>query len=578
MSGLRAVADTARDHAGRRPRLGWLLLANGLITEEQLETGLQTQQRTGQRLGDALLDARAVSHMDLARILALHFDLPFIDLGETRPDQSVARLLPEAVARESLAMPIAREGERLLVAVADPSDVFALDDLRALLHSTIDLVLVERQQLERTIDHFYGPALPPRETPPEAHEEPAEAVHRTSIAVAAPTPRSIDDELDRAANGIIADAIDLGATHVHLDPDAEGVRVRVRIDGVLHDRRSGSSAPPDALVSWFRRRAGLTRGPGAPRTGRLAWSRLGAREPEVEIALVIIPTAQGEAVALRFPTRPRPTFDLGAIGLDDRQRELVQAMTGRSDGLVLVASPRAGGSSTTTDAMLVQVDARQHNVVALADSPGPVLEGVRHVRVGADLAMADAIDVACDADADTIVIDRLSDPDAARRAAQAAMDGRLVVATVVGLGVGGAIRRARDLEIGPAMLSVVLRGVVAQTLVRTLCPECAEPSSPTTEMLDGTGWPALGAGAALRRPTGCPACAQTGYRGPTGVFEVMNVDDAVAREIVRRSHESEITAAAEHAGMVTMRERGLSLLGAGTTSLPELLRVLPAPG
>lgn len=557
----------------RRTRLGWLLLANGLVTEEQLEEALATQQRTGQRLGDVLVDAGVISNFDLTRMLALHFDLSFIDLDDSMVDASVQGLLPVSVARRNLALPVARNDDRVVVAVADPSDVFAIDDIRSLVGGELELVLVERGQLARALDRVFGPvARDDAQTTDGAAEKGDTHVADTDIT---PTPTAIVEFVDR----VLAEANELGASDVHFEPMSDGLRVRFRVDGVLHDRATAPQSFRALVVGCLEAMADLPRGSKLPQVATLTRTLPPERGREVELEVVTLPAMGGTAAAVHFSDGPRATLEIDALGLPTRAQVQFEEALRTPEGVIVVVGPRGSGLSTTLHAALRVVNGRDRNVVTVEGRVSDPVEGVKQLVVDRDagLTVLAALRAARQADPDVVMVDPLDGPETTALAFDTALVGPQVLASLIGDRAATTPRRLVDSGLDPFVVGTTLRCIVAQRILRLLCADCTEPYRPNLDSLFDIGWPESlldgGSAPTLRRPAGCPRCRHTGYRGRFAIFEVLQVTPSIAEAVLGGVPAAELEETARAAGMEPLRAGAFRAVAAGTTSLAELLRV-----
>jgi type IV pilus assembly protein PilB len=553
-------------------RLGQLMVERGLVTDAQLEQALSEQRRTGKRMGETLLKMGAISSLDLARVLADHLGLPFVDLRSRPPDLVLAALIPEQIARRYCALPVARWSGQLVVAMANPNDVFALDDLRVLTGQPVIPALAEPEHLQQTLDRAYQhvDVETSFDDATADHDEVVHALATVDALDAGPVVRLVDALLEKAANDKASD--------LHIEPTRDSVVIRERIDGVLHD---ASEAPVNVLrplVSRIKLLGGLdiaeTR---RPQDGRFSF-KLHTRTIDVRVA--VVPTTAGESVVLRLLDPIRNAGDVASLGLSPDELARFEPAFRASQGAVVVTGPTGSGKTSTLYAIMDAINTREKSIVSVEDPVEYRFSGVKQIQVHpkAGVTFPIALRSILRVDPDVILIGEVRDVETARIAADASITGHLVLSTMHATRTAASPGRLIDMGLESYLVASALSCLVAQRLVRKLCEACARPIEPAESITmlrrlkaDETQF----AQAMIRVPVGCPSCRGTGYEGRRAIYEIMPVSDGIARLIVERAATADIERLAIEEGMHTLRTAALERVIRGELSVDEMLRVIP---
>ena len=546
--------------------IGEVLVAARAITQAELDEALQEQHRTGASLGDVLVSMGAVSGTDLAKVLAEEARVPFSPLEGAAPDPDAATLVPEALARRGLCVAVAPHPDgRLLVAQSNPFDVVAIDEIQRLAPVPVDVVCAPAEAVARLIDQAYGPGTSYR----------LKALVEEGLASLS---RPFEDDagdtspIVRLVDVLIEDAVRAGATDLHLEPEELVVNVRHRIDGVLRwvDALPRELQPP--LVSRLKVEAGLDIAEQRlPQEGRIT-KPVGDRS--VDFRVSSFPTVFGEKVAIRILEQEKLVRGLADLGLNRRGLALVQDLLGRSRGIVLVTGPTGAGKTTTLYSALHALGGRARNIMTVEDPVEYEFPSIRQtqVRPRAGLTFATAIRSLLRQDPDVIMIGEIRDPETAQLAVRAALSGVLVFSSLHTQDSAGAVPRLMDMGVEPYLLASTIAGVIAQRLVRLVCPHCRTPASYPAATLARVGLSPAD-NVAFVRGAGCDRCAQTGYLGRTGVFEILAIDAAMHDLIGERADSRRIRDHAVRSGFKSIRDDALSKAVLGQTTLDEVIRV-----
>ena len=569
------MSDIGRPGPAVRPRLGDLLIDEGLIDRDQLTAALAVQRETGERLGRIFVADGVISEAQLVRALARHFGLESVDLEEQVPDYTVGRLLRESFVRRHAALPVGWDDDgRLVVAMANPTDVFALDDIRSMTGHRVKAVMADPEQLGRAIDRVWASTTEDMmrlasDTVPE--DEP------TGPAAAAGDTAS-DAPVVGFVNELLLRAVTERASDIHLEPGERELRIRFRVDGVLHDVMTVPRSIRSSVVSRLKIMGELDIAERRlPQDGRFT---LPLSAGDVDVRLVTLPTTHGEALVVRILDRSTGLLRLDELGFAPETLQRYRSCFQRPSGAVLVTGPTGSGKSTTLYAALSELNSPERNIVTVEDPVEYHLDGVKQVPVNrkAGLSFASALRSIVRADPDVVLVGEIRDRETAVIAVEAALTGHLVLSTLHANDAASAPARLLEMGVEPFLVTSALTGVVAQRLVRKLCEQCREPYQPDEADLVAAGWDEAAA-ATVPEPTffravGCARCARSGYYGRVAIHEVMPLTEDVAHLVLSRAPSDEVRARAVRRGMTTLRRDGMAKVGRGVTTFGELLRVV----
>lgn len=550
----------------RRQRIGDILLSDNLVAEGDLERAVALQETKGGRLGQILLDEGLISPVALLKSLARQFGVDLVDLDEIGVDPAAARMVPPALARRRRALPIAFDGETLVVAMSNPTDVVALDDIRAVTSAlAIRPVMAETGQLQAAISRWSPDGM----IPPESATPQAATAGAPFIPVA-------EESHIRFVDGILAKATAERASDVHLEPVDGGLRVRFRVDGVMHDVMTAPAGVEAGVVSRLKVLGGMDIGERRlPQDGRVTHAVDGRT---VDLRIATVPTIRGEAAVVRLLDPSAEIATLERLGLSPANLDRLRAAIARPYGLILATGPTGAGKTTTLYAALRELNHPQRNVITVEDPVEVALAGAKQVQVNvrAGLTFASALRSFLRADPDVVMIGEIRDVETATIAAEASLTGHLVLSSIHTNDAAATPLRLLEMGVEPFLVASSLHAVVAQRLARRLCTRCRHAFRPSDDELAALGWDLD----AAERPTlhqagpGCPACDQTGYHGRVAVHELLVVDDELAAMIGARASVDDLRRAAVAGGMRTLRQDGLEKVAAGVTGVEELSRTL----
>jgi type IV pilus assembly protein PilB len=543
--------------------LGELLTAAGLVSEAQLREGRAHQRNRGLRIGEALVQLGHLDATTLARFLAKHNGMPFVDLTRGTIPESVLARVPRELALEQGLLPVKEQDGRLIVAVDDQLKRIVADQLSFLLGCEVSCALAVPAALQDALRRYYGA--------PGG----GEAVAR---APGVEEPDAGDAPIVRLVTRMFKEALEQRASDIHIEPKANMVRVRQRVDGVL---RVVAEHPPHLaapLISRLKIMGSMDIAEKRkPQDGRIELALDGRA---IDVRASILPSNHGESMVLRLLDRSASLISLRELGLEDDDHALLKRLIQRLHGIVLVTGPTGSGKTTTLYAALAELNRPDVKIITAEDPVEYHIAGVNQVQVNLKIGLSFAriLKAMLRCAPNIILVGEIRDIETAEVAIQAALTGHLVFSTLHTNDAPSAITRLLDMGVAPFLVSSAVQGIVAQRLVRRLCKECSEPyqAGPAEARMLGLE-PALVAGRALRRARGCRACEGSGYRGRLGLFELFELD-AVLRELVFRGEPLQrIRASALSSGNLRpLIASGARKVLAGETSVNEVLRVTRA--
>jgi type IV pilus assembly protein PilB len=556
-------------------QLGELLLGRGLITEEQLDMARHQASQRGRSLGRVVIEMGFVTEGGLVAILAEQLGLEFIDLGEANVDASAVSIVPEATARRYNCIPIRfDEDGRLVLAMADPANVVAVDDIRAMSKRDVRTVVATKADVVACINRHYRLDRTAETLAEEAAEEVATGA--ASLEEVAEQAGAEDAPIIKLVNLLITQAVNDRASDIHLEPGEKTLKVRYRIDGVLHEVMSPPKSVQAGITSRLKIMADINIAERRiPQDGRIG---LKVQNKAIDIRVATLPTVYGEKVVMRLLDKSSVLLQLQDLGFQPQNFTRYQESFKKPYGMILVTGPTGSGKSTTLYATLNILNQPQVNIITVEDPVEYRLPGVNQVQTNnkAGLTFSAALRSILRSDPDIILIGEIRDKETAQIAVESALTGHLVLSTLHTNDAPSALTRLIEMGIEPFLVASSLDCVLAQRLARKLCPKCKESYVPTEEELRAARFPFDPEEElpTLYRAVGCSACGKTGYKGRMAVHEVMTVTEDIERLVAERASAEEIGKIARSQGMQTLREDGLSKVRQGATSIEEILRVV----
>ena len=572
-------ASRAKDRSKQAtPDLAELLVSSGQVTREEMEAALRERAATGRSLGEILSELGLVTEEDLIRASAAEAGMEFVDLNEQPLDPEATKLIPEALARRHRVLALAYRGDTPVIGMANPSDVFAIDDLRSLLGNDLHIVVCSSGQISEYLSRVYRHD---RETTLAAQTAASQtsAGDETKITELTDLHAVVEDApIVKYVNLILRQALQERASDIHIEPSADDLRIRFRIDGVLHEVTRSPKAIQGGVTTRLKVMASLDIAEHrVPQDGRIT---LTAGRREIDLRVATLPTVHGEKVVLRVLDKSSASLNLSELGFLPTVEKRYGVAYKKAYGTILVTGPTGSGKSTTLYATLNALNTPERNLITVEDPVEYQLRGVSQVQVNpkAGLHFANALRSILRSDPDVVLVGEIRDRETAVIAIEAALTGHLVLSSLHTNDAAGTPMRLVEMGVEAFLVGSALDCVLAQRLTRQLCENCFEDYSPTVEDLELIGFtdedlPPNGK-VRFRRAVGCQACSRTGYRGRIALQELLLVEEEIERAIIAHSSNDDIQRLALEQGMIPLRHDGLRKAALGITSLEEILRVV----
>jgi MSHA biogenesis protein MshE len=559
-------------NAPRKFRLGEVLVQQGLLTLQQLEQALAEQKRTGRKLGRVLGDLNLVTDEAIGLTIAEQLKLPFLDLTRRELDNDLVRRLPESMARRHRALVIGVQDSGLLVAFSDPTDTFAQDEVARTLHTTVHPVVVTEKSLLDVVDRVYQ------------RREQVSGLASEVAADLGPVLTGLDLSLSnddtpivKLLSSIFDAAVSQGASDVHVEPQDKQTAIRFRIDGVLHQHSTYDPKVSAAIVQRLKLMANLDISEKRlPQDGRF---QVNAGATPIDVRISTLPVQYGESVVMRLLVQTNQKMSLDALHMPPRVLERLRAALHASSGLVLVTGPTGSGKTTTLYAALAELNDSETKIITVEDPVEYRLPGLNQVQVHdkIDLSFARVLRACLRQDPDVLLVGEMRDQETAEIGLRAALTGHMVLSTLHTNEAAGAPLRLGDMGVPPYMVALGLRIVIAQRLVRTICEKCSTPTAPAPHEAEwaSADLQAMGkplSSAQFFKGAGCSNCHNTGYRGRTGIYEMVEMTPELTHAASSGNHADFMKVANAQFADFTLKRDGLRLALAGKTTLAEAMR------
>lgn len=557
--------------AGKKYRLGDLLVMRGVINEDQLEAALAAQKKNRKHLGDCLVEMGAVTEEDIANVLEVQLGIPRIDLRGIRIDADVIGMVSGSVLRKHAVLPVAFDGVSLVLAMSDPLDMVAQDDISIITNCPIDPRIATVGEINAVLDRYFG-----TDEAMSAAEQYAKE-RETQMAALAAAAEAEENELDNApivqlVRSIIEQAVRQRASDIHFDALEKQVRVRYRIDGVLAEKMLYDISLLPAIVTRVKIMGGMDISEKRkPQDGRIT---MVVDRTEYDIRVSVLPSSYGEKIVMRLASSTALTRTKADLGMRDWELERFDHILANPNGIILVTGPTGSGKSTTLYTALSELNRESVNIITVEDPVEANIAGINQVQVNpkADLTFANALRAILRQDPDIIMIGEIRDYETASIAVQASITGHLVVSTLHTNSSAATITRLLDMGLESYLLADSVVGVIAQRLVRKLCKSCRKPrlATETEKKLMGAD---TAEDVTIYEPCGCPLCGDTGFFGRIGVYEIMEMTPDLKQIITARGSTESIKRQALRQGMHTLRMSAAQYVREGVTTIDEMLKV-----
>lgn len=555
-------------------RLGDILMAAGLVTEDQLEWALEEQRRQFKRLGEILIEAGWATEDDIAEARGLQLDIAHVQLGDYVINPHVIKLVPESVARTYKVMPVSSSDGKVAVAMADPLDVEAIDSVQRITRARIEPLLASESRIHAALDKAYGSlgiadiAASMQEAVSDVDiNEPGDG---DDLDLGEMRRQSGEAPIIRTVNLMIQEAIKRRASDIHLEPRQNYMEVRYRIDGVLQHIRNIPKPLQAAVISRIKVMAELDIAERRmPQDGRVS---LRVMNRNIDLRVSTLPVNHGERVVLRVLDKSAQQFSFDRMGLEPEDRAAFENLITKPYGIILVTGPTGSGKTTTLYTTLMSLKSSEVNIMTCEDPIEYELEGINQsaVNVRAGLTFAAQLRSILRQDPDIVLVGEIRDGETADIAFRAAMTGHLVLSTLHCNDAASSVSRLTDMGVEPFLIGSSVIGVVAQRLVRVICPKCKVAYKPGIEELAPFGLADRHGEIEFYRGEGCNSCDNTGYQGRVGVYEIMTLNDDIRKLILDKPSSAQVKKLAMSYGMISMKQRSIDKLLKGITTASEI--------
>ncbi|MFQ5697337.1 MAG: type IV-A pilus assembly ATPase PilB [Myxococcota bacterium] len=558
-------------------RIGELLVQKNLLSPDQLSRAQEEAKLNGSRLGLQITKLGFIPENELAEFVSKQYGVPTIDLDAFEIDDEIVRLIPEDVALKHLVIPVNRAGSTLIVATADPSNIFAIDDIKFLTGYNVEVVVAAEVAIRRAIDAHYDQSSTLADVMSDFDDDEFEVVSdEDQVDVGELAKATEDAPVVKLVNLVLTDAIKKSASDIHIEPYERDFRVRYRIDGVLYEVMKPPRKLKNALTSRVKIMADLDIAERRlPQDGRIKLKM--GRNSEMDYRVSVLPTLYGEKIVLRLLDKSNLQLDMTKLGFQEVQLEVFKDCIHQPFGMVLVTGPTGSGKTTTLYSALSELNAISENISTAEDPVEFNLAGINQVQMREEIGLnfAAALRSFLRQDPDIIMVGEIRDFETAEIGIKAALTGHMVLSTLHTNDAPSTINRLLNMGIEPFLVASSVNCVVAQRLARRICADCAEPDPEvTSEALAEAGLsPEEVKACEPRRGRGCATCAETGFKGRIAVYEVMAISETLKDFVLNGASGTEIKREAIRLGMKTLRRSALDKLLEGVTTLREIYRV-----
>lgn len=550
-----------------RRRLGELLLAEGIITQAQLDEALDRQKQMGMKLGEYLEHTGLLTEEKLIDVLQKQLKLKVIDLDSLHIKDEIISLISEETAERFSLLPIGLENGRLLLAMRDPLDYFALEEVKKIVGLQVIPVITQRKKLENSIKKYYGKSVAEKAIGEFVKQNFSQAKEESEVQ---------DDEgntpIMRFINTILENAIRRKASDIHIEPDMDELRIRYRIDGVLVEAMKTDIETAPSIVGRMKIISGLNiTEKRKPQDGRSQFTVDGRR---VDLRVSTLPVSSGEKVVIRILDKNNFTLGRESLGFSDEENRIFEKMVEKPHGIVLVTGPTGSGKTTTLYTALNELNTPEKNIVTVEDPIEYDFKGINQVQINhsVGLTFASGLRSILRQDPNIIMVGEIRDAETAQIALRAALTGHLVLSTLHTNDSMSAVARLMDMGIEPFLLSTTLVGVISQRLVRKVCPKCGVDHVATDAQKRLLGHD-LEEELVIKRGGGCEYCSHTGYKGRIALFEMVEFDGEIKKAVEQGASHSELITLVETKEVKLLKDKGAEKVIDGTTTLEEYLRV-----
>ncbi len=563
-----------------KEKLTKILINKKVLKENDLEKALNLQREKGGSLSDIIVNLGFISKSDLVILLSQELGIPPINLSRIKIDPTLIKLIPRKVAKNYKILPISKMGDTLMIAMADPLNIFTIDEIKTLTGFKISPVITTDKDIKEAIDQYYEEsAYTTIEKIVDGMKEDAEikmveeASAEEMMASSDLLRQTQDAPVVKLTNLLLAEAVNMRASDILVEPLENELRVRYRVDGVLQEGRRPPKALHNAVVSRLKVMSDLDIAERRlPQDGRFKVKLHGR---EIDFRISVLPSSEGEKVALRILDKSQAMLDIDKLGFDPKSAEDIKKSAMKPHGMVLMSGPTGSGKTTTLYSILQYVNSPEKNIVTVEDPIEYLIEGINQVAARPDIGLtfAAALRSILRQDPNIIMIGEIRDFETVDIAIKAALTGHLVLSTLHTTTASGSIIRLLNMGVEPFLITSSLILIGAQRLVRKICPKCKEEYTVDPKTVERLKIKTPGAKPVFYRGKGCDNCLKTGYRGRVGLIETLVLTPRIKSLILEGAQEHKLREEARREGMQTLRENGVKAAFQGVTTLDEILRV-----
>ena len=564
-------------------KLGWMLVNGNIVTEAQLQETLEYQKKSGGKLGFNLVKLGFCTEEDITQFLSQQYGVPSVNLRHFEIVDDVAKLMPAEVAQKYLIMPLSRNGATLTLAMVDPTNVFAMDDIKFMTGYNVEPVVASEMAIKEAIEKHYGSSHTLElkkvmdEMAASSNDELEVLDEDEELDLRTLEEASEEAPVVKLVNIILTDAIKRSASDIHIEPYEKDFRVRFRIDGVLYEIMHPPLKLRDAILSRLKIMAKLDISEKRlPQDGRIKIKmKMGGKNREMDFRVSVLPTLYGEKIVLRLLDKDNLVLDMRKLGFEEESLEKFERAIFRPYGMVLVTGPTGSGKTNTLYSAISTVNTPETNIMTAEDPVEFNLHGINQVQMkeSIGLTFAAALRSFLRQDPNIVLVGEIRDFETAEIAVKAALTGHLVLSTLHTNDAPSTINRLMNMGIEPFLVATSVHLICAQRLVRRVCRECKEPFSMPAQAMKDIGFREEDLGAIkLYKGAGCQTCNNTGYKGRVGLYEVMEIGDGLRELILCGASSLELKSKAEEDGMISLRHSGLHKIKDGITTVEEVVR------
>jgi len=569
--------------SGLQEKLIKLLTDSGLVDKADIKRAVTVQKREGGTLGNILIKQGKITERDLLIILSQEFNIPPMDLSKYKIDSNVAKIVPERIAKRYMLIPISKIGSRLTIAMTDPLNLFALDDIKTLTGYNIDAVIATESDIKNAVEKVYGTASPDVKElisdSQAAQEGDVEVVQEEKIDIGELTEESKKAPIIKIVNLILVEGIKKRASDIHIEPSESLLRIRYRVDGNLQEAFTLPKKNQNAVLARLKIMSRLditeTR---LPQDGRF---KIRLEDKEIDFRVSVLPITFGSKVVLRALDKSNLSIGLNKLGFLQRSLEIFEQALKKPFGMILITGPTGSGKSTTLYSILNSLNTPDRNIITVEDPVEYQVEGITQVQVNPDIGLtfASGLRSLLRQSPDIIMLGEIRDSETADIAVKASLTGELVFSTLHTNDAAGAVTRLIDMGVEPFLISSSVVLVAAQRLCRKICQYCKEPCKIPDAVFERAGInikelaKKKGGPVTFYKGKGCKKCNNTGYYGRMGTLELFLMDDTIREMIITRKSSDEIKQYAISKGMKTLRDNAIEKFAMGLTTFEEVLRI-----